>query len=163
MKSISFVPKNVLGRGGCGGVGSYTEQLGYRGPPQWRIQDFPWGGGGADLVGGCQLPRQLCFEKFVCQNKRIWTLGGHAPVAPPWICQCTITNCNFYNVVITVLPAGLSKKKKKKKKKNRKIPHFQGKNHNFSKNKKHFLTLLLILKGYFVYLYHTKYSLLTCL
>ena len=26
--------------------------------------------------GGGQLLRQLCFEKFVCQNKRIWTLWG---------------------------------------------------------------------------------------
>ena len=29
--------------------------------------------GGADLVGGRQLPRRLRFEKFVCQNERIWT------------------------------------------------------------------------------------------
>ena len=41
---------------------------------QWRIQDFPWGGG--NLIGGCQLPRRLCFKNFVCQNERIWTLGG---------------------------------------------------------------------------------------
>ena len=32
-------------------------------------------------IGGCQphrcqLPRWLCFEKFVCQNERIWTLRG---------------------------------------------------------------------------------------
>ena len=36
---------------------------------------FPMGGtnlGG----GGHQLLRWLHFEKFVCQNKRIWTLGG---------------------------------------------------------------------------------------
>ena len=43
---------------------------------QWRIQDFPWGGGGVDLVLGHWLPRWLRFENFVCQNKRIWTLGG---------------------------------------------------------------------------------------
>ena len=40
---------------------------------QWWIQDFH---GGHQPHGGCQLPRQLCFEKFVCQNERIWTLGG---------------------------------------------------------------------------------------
>ena len=34
--------------------------------------------GGADLVGGRQLPRQLRFEKFVCQNERIWTQRGGA-------------------------------------------------------------------------------------
>ena len=33
--------------------------------------------------GGRQLPRQLRFEKFVCQNERIGTLGGPAPAAPP--------------------------------------------------------------------------------
>ena len=33
--------------------------------------------------GGPQLPRRLCFKKFVCQNERIWTLRGRAPVAPP--------------------------------------------------------------------------------
>ena len=44
---------------------------------QWRIQDFPWGGGGVDLVrGGRGLPRRLHFENFVCQNERIWTLSG---------------------------------------------------------------------------------------
>ena len=32
--------------------------------------------GGAELVGGRQLPRRLCFKKFVCQNERIWTLRG---------------------------------------------------------------------------------------
>ena len=32
--------------------------------------------GGANLVGGRQLPRRLRFEKFVCQNERIWTLRG---------------------------------------------------------------------------------------
>ena len=33
--------------------------------------------GGADLVGGGGpgLPKQLRFEHFVCQNKRIWTTG----------------------------------------------------------------------------------------
>ena len=43
---------------------------------------FPVG----NLVGGGgehQLPRWLCFKKIVCQNKRIWTLGGHALVMPP--------------------------------------------------------------------------------
>ena len=39
--------------------------------------------GGTDLVGGCQIPRWLHFENFVCQNKRIWTLRGHALAVPP--------------------------------------------------------------------------------
>ena len=34
--------------------------------------------GGANLVGGCQLPRQLRSKKFVCQSERIWTLRGGA-------------------------------------------------------------------------------------
>ena len=50
---------------------------------QWRIQDFPVGGG-VDLVGGGRgLPRLLRFVKFVCQNERIGPLGGRAPGAPP--------------------------------------------------------------------------------
>ena len=37
-----------------------------------------------DLVGGRGLPRQLRFEKFVCQNERIWTLRvGRALGTPP--------------------------------------------------------------------------------
>ena len=36
-----------------------------------------------DLVGGHGLPRQLRFQNFICQNERIWTLGGRAPGMPP--------------------------------------------------------------------------------
>ena len=40
-----------------------------------------------DLVGGRGLPRQLCFENFVCQNERIWipreACAKHAPLDPP--------------------------------------------------------------------------------
>ena len=56
---------------------------------QWRIQDFPWGGGGrGPRRRGCGLPRQLRFENFVCQNERIGTLrggarAGRAPLDPP--------------------------------------------------------------------------------
>ena len=39
--------------------------------------------GGTDLVEGFLLPRQLRFENCVCQNVRIWTLRGHAPVMSP--------------------------------------------------------------------------------
>ena len=39
-------------------------------------------GGGIDLIGGRGLPRQLHFENFVCQNERIWPLGGRAPGTP---------------------------------------------------------------------------------
>ena len=39
--------------------------------------------GGRRPRGGCQLLRRLSFEKFVCQNERIWTHGGtHAGGAP---------------------------------------------------------------------------------
>ena len=34
-------------------------------------------------VGGHQLPRRLHFEKFVCQNERIWTHGGACQWHPP--------------------------------------------------------------------------------
>ena len=36
---------------------------------------FPVGGHGPRM-GRRGLPRQLRFEYFVCQNERIWTLGG---------------------------------------------------------------------------------------
>ena len=50
--------------------------------------------GGANSRGGSM------FEKFVCQNERIWTLRGRAPVAPPWICHwCVFENCNIYTFV----------------------------------------------------------------
>ena len=43
--------------------------------------------GGRRPRRGRQLPRQLHFEKFVCQNERIWTLRGGAhqwhPLDPP--------------------------------------------------------------------------------
>ena len=42
------------------------------------------------------------------------------------------------------------------------MPHFQGKKTQFQQ-KKHFLTLLFILREYFVYLFYTKYPFLTCL
>ena len=32
--------------------------------------------GGTNLMGGRQLLRGVHFKKFVCQNERIWTLGG---------------------------------------------------------------------------------------
>ena len=34
-------------------------------------------------VGGAPTPEALRFEKFVCQNERIWTRGGRAPAATP--------------------------------------------------------------------------------
>ena len=40
---------------------------------------------GSNLVGGHQLLRQLRFKKCLCQNDRIWTLGGRRrrPLDPP--------------------------------------------------------------------------------
>ena len=44
---------------------------------------FPVGGPGPRRRG-CGLPRQLCFENFVCQNERIGTLrGARARARPP--------------------------------------------------------------------------------
>ena len=58
---------------------------------QWRIQDFPWGGGHG-------LPRWLHFKNFVCQNERIWTLrgacAGHPPpLNPPMHLYPTVMMC----------------------------------------------------------------------
>ena len=45
---------------------------------------FPVGGGRVELVRGTLTPEAVTFRKFVCQNERIWTLGGgHAPGTPP--------------------------------------------------------------------------------
>ena len=41
---------------------------------QWRIQDFPWGGG-----GGRRLPTQVLFGENVCENERIGSRCGGAP------------------------------------------------------------------------------------
>ena len=54
-------------------------------------------------------------------------------------------------------PSGFEQKKTREK-----MPLSEKKKHNFSK-KKHFLALYLFLKGYFVYLFYTKYPLSTCL
>ena len=58
-------------------------------PQHLTVADPGFPVGGADLIGGHQLLRRLHFEKFVCQNKRIWTLGGaRAGGAAPWTRQC---------------------------------------------------------------------------
>ena len=50
---------------------------------QWRIQDFPLGGGGGpDAIGGGghQPPMRALFSRNVCENERIgsrcWGYGG---------------------------------------------------------------------------------------
>ena len=43
---------------------------------------FPVGGHGPRRRGRGS-PRRLPFKNFVCQNERIWTLGGHVPGTPP--------------------------------------------------------------------------------
>ena len=51
---------------------------------------------------GRQLPRQLCFEKFVCQNERIWTRGGGGRRRRPWIHHWTQTGQdNLMDKVLT--------------------------------------------------------------
>ena len=44
---------------------------------QWRIQDFPLGGGGADLRHGCFL------AKTYAKTKELDPVGGCVPAAPP--------------------------------------------------------------------------------
>ena len=57
-------------------------------------------------AGGRGLPRRLRFENFVCQNERIWTLGGHAPGTPPLdppMPNHTLSNVNTgYGLAVTV-------------------------------------------------------------
>ena len=64
-------------------------------PIQWRIQEFPGRGGGANFQSGCG---NLIFYNFFCRkqhkNERIWITssfslgGGGAFLLPPWIRQC---------------------------------------------------------------------------
>ena len=56
---------------------------------QWRIQDFPLGGGGRRPVGGGHGPlRRTLLDENICENKRNGSCWGlRALVAPPWICQ----------------------------------------------------------------------------
>ena len=58
---------------------------------------FPIGGHGP-CRWGCGLPRQLRFENFVCQNKKIGTLrGGHMPGAPPRSANATTSRQSTLN------------------------------------------------------------------
>ena len=56
-------------------------ELGKCNPFQWRIQDFPLGGGGADPLGGANLQR----VHFLAKTKEIDPVGGgaRAPPDPP--------------------------------------------------------------------------------
>ena len=54
---------------------------------QWRIQDFPRGGGANSQ--NCYYFSHFCRKLH--ENERIWTPGGgggRVPGAPPWIRQC---------------------------------------------------------------------------
>ena len=63
---------------------------------QWWIQYFPYGG--VDLVRGYRLPRRLHFENFVCQNERIWTLGGGVVLATPPRSANVLGICGYMSV-----------------------------------------------------------------
>ena len=54
-----------------GGVGSYTEQHGYRGPPSPSAHSS-----GRSRIShmGCQLQKWLCFKNDLCWNEIVWTL-----------------------------------------------------------------------------------------
>ena len=66
-----------------------TDIRGFSKPFAKAVEDPGFPVGGVDLVGeGRGLPRQVCFENFVCQNERIGTLRGgvrwaHPPLDPP--------------------------------------------------------------------------------
>ena len=72
-------------------------------------------GGREPRKGGRGLPTPLCFENFVCQNERIWTLrgGGHVLgtlLDPPMKCLI-VTNMQFttYNFPNCLKCTGCSK------------------------------------------------------
>ena len=53
-----------------------------KGVYQWQIQDFPFGRGGADPLGGGADLRHVCFSVKTCENERIGSCWG-TPPAPP--------------------------------------------------------------------------------
>ena len=59
--------------------------------------------GGANLVGERQLPIQLHFVEFVCQNKEVEPLGGAHTTVPPWIRQ-------WWNKILNPIQSILSAK-----------------------------------------------------
>ena len=55
---------------------------------QWRIQDFPRGGGAPTPKLGVLI---YYFCRKLHENERIWTpRGGARPWRPPWIRQCLV-------------------------------------------------------------------------
>ena len=56
---------------------------------------FPVGGGGRGF------PKRLRFENFVCQNERIWTLGGGVRRAAP---SKSANGLCYLGIIYIVLP-----------------------------------------------------------
>ena len=88
--------------------GSLLQKFGrQRGPMQWRIQDFPRGGGANSQK--CYYFSIFCWKLH--ENERIWTpRGGARPWRPPWIRQCyELSFCSKMNaawVVWTIVGGG---------------------------------------------------------
>ena len=65
---------------------------------QWRIQDFPLGGGGQPVGGGGGGRANLRYVHFLAKmyakTKEIDPVGGAHAAAPPWIRQCVCINFN---------------------------------------------------------------------
>ena len=93
------------------------------------------------------------FLFMICTGKLIQELTTNQYI----LRSATRTEIFIHQKMFSVLPAGLSKNKHEKK-----TPLSEKKN-IISAKKEHFLTLYLFLKGYFVYLFYTKYPLSTCL
>ena len=63
---------------------------------QWRIQDFPLGGGGAPTHWGAPTSDMYTFrQKRMRKRKKLILLGGRAPAAPPLDPPMTISQ-RFY-------------------------------------------------------------------
>ena len=54
---------------------------------QWRIQDFPLGGGGADRLWGADLRRANFSAKMYAKTKEMDPVGGACASGAPWIRQ----------------------------------------------------------------------------
>ena len=63
---------------------------------QWRIQDFPLGGGGRRPIGGVPTFDTYTFRRKHMQKWKILILlggGGHVPAAPPGSANVTACFC----------------------------------------------------------------------